>query len=207
MENFAELQAPGYAVDLSGMVEIRWHSRAGQGAVTAAETLASAALREGRHVQAFPEFGPERMGAPLRAFNRISPSPIRIHGVVEEANVVIVVDPSLLGAVPVDKNVAPAGVIVVNTVQSLPEVRRSLDLNGQRLACVDATRIAMECFGLQKPNTPMLGAVARATGLVRLESILIEVEETFSKKFAARIVEGNLNAVRRAYEEVSFGQP
>lgn len=207
MESLTELQAPGHAVELPGMVAIRWHSRAGQGAVTAAETLASAALREGRHVQAFPEFGPERMGAPLRAFNRISSSPIRIHGVVEEANVVIVVDPSLLGAVPVDEDVAPAGVIVVNTVQSPAEVRQRLDLNGQRLACVDATRIAVECFGLQKPNTPMLGAVARATGLVRLESILIEVEETFSKKFSTRIVEGNLNAVRRAYEEVSFGQP
>lgn len=207
MESTVELKIPGYVAELSGLVEIRWHSRAGQGAVTAAETLASAALREGRHVQAFPEFGPERMGAPLRAFNRISPSPVRVHGVVEVANVVIVVDPSLLGAVPVDENVAPDGVIVVNTVQSPAEARRHLDLNGQRLACVDATRIAMENFGLQKPNTPMLGAVARATGLVRLESILIEVEETFSKKFSARVVEGNLNAVRRAYEEVSFDQP
>ena len=206
MDSATESKTAGYAVELPGMVEIRWHSRAGQGAVTAAETLASAALREGRHVQAFPEFGPERMGAPLRAFNRISPFPVRIHGVVEEAKVVIVVDSSLLGAVPVDKNVAPDGVLVVNTVQSPAEVRQRLDLNGQRLACVDATRIAMECFGLQKPNTPMLGAVARATGLVQLESILIEVEEAFSRKFAARIVEGNLNAVRRAYEEVSFGQ-
>ncbi len=204
MDPVVEVQKLAEAAELTGMVEIRWHSRAGQGAVTAAETLASAALREGRHVQAFPEFGPERMGAPLRAFNRISPYPIRIHGVIEEAHVVIVVDPSLLGAVPVEANVAPTGIILVNTTQTVDEVRRRLRLSGQWLACVDATRIAVECFGLQKPNTPMLGAVAQATGLVRLDSLLAEIEETFSKKFSSRVVEGNLKAVRRAYEEVSF---
>jgi pyruvate ferredoxin oxidoreductase gamma subunit len=190
---------------LEQMVEIRWHSRAGQGAVTAAETLASAALREGKHVQAFPEFGPERMGAPLRAFNRISPQPIRIHGVVEEANVVIVVDPSLLGAVPVDENVAPDGIIVANTIKSVDEARRMLILDGQKVACVDATQIAMDCFGMQKPNTPMLGAVARTTELISLDTLLAEVEETFSKKFPPKLVEGNLQAIRRAYEEVSYG--
>ena len=123
------------------MMEVRWHSRAGQGAVTAAETLAAAALREGKHVQAFPEFGPERMGAPLRAFNRVSPHPIRIHGVVEEADVVIVVDPSLLGAIPVDDNVAPDGIILANTTKSSGEVRRILTLNEQKVASVDATRL------------------------------------------------------------------
>lgn len=186
------------------LIEIRWHSRAGQGAVTAAETLASAALREGKHVQAFPEFGPERMGAPLRAFNRISPQPIRIHGVVEQADVVIVVDPSLLGAIPVDENVAPDGIIVANTTKSLAEVGQMLTLNGQRIARIDATQIAVDCFGLQKPNTPMLGAVARATNLIGLDTLLAEVEEAFSKKFSPKVVEGNLTAIRRAYEEVSL---
>lgn len=186
------------------MVAVRWHSRAGQGAVTAAETLASAALREGKHVQAFPEFGPERMGAPLRAFNRISPSPIRIHGVVEEADIVIVVDSSLLGAVPVDENVAPDGIIVANTTKSPGEMRQLLTLNGQQVAGVDATQIAVDCFGLQKPNTPMLGAVLRATGLISLDTLLAEVEATFSKKFSARVVKGNLEAIRRAYEEVAL---
>jgi pyruvate ferredoxin oxidoreductase gamma subunit len=190
---------------LERMVEIRWHSRAGQGAVTAAETLASTALREGKHVQAFPEFGPERMGAPLRAFNRISPQPIRIHGVVEEANVVIVVDPSLLGAVPVDENVARDGIIVANTTKSVDDARRMLILDGQKVACVDATQIAMDCFGMQKPNTPMLGAVARTTELISLDTLLAEVEETFNKKFPPKLVEGNLQAIRRAYEEVSYG--
>jgi pyruvate ferredoxin oxidoreductase gamma subunit len=187
------------------MIEIRWHSRAGQGAVTAAETLAAAALREGKHVQAFPEFGPERMGAPLRAFNRISPSPIRIHGVVEEANVVVVVDPSLLGAIPVDENVAPDGIIVANTTRSVDEARSLLTLNGQRVACIDATQIAVDCFGMQKPNTPMLGAIARTTNLISLDTLLAEVEETFSKKFPPELVKGNLQAIRRAYEEVSNG--
>ncbi len=186
------------------MMEVRWHSRAGQGAVTAAETLAATALREGKHVQAFPEFGPERMGAPLRAFNRISPRPIRIHGVVEEANVVIVVDSSLLGAVPVDANVAPDGVILSNTTKSVAEVRRILTLNGQKLACLDATQIAVDCFGMQKPNTPMLGAIARVTGLVALDTLLVEVEEIFSKKFPPKVVEGNIKAVQRAYQEVSY---
>lgn len=189
---------------IARMMEVRWHSRAGQGAVTAAETLASAALREGKHVQAFPEFGPERMGAPLRAFNRISPQPIRIHGVVEEANVVIVVDPSLLGAIPVDANVAPDGIILANTTKSLSEARQMLTLNGQRVACIDATQIAVDCFGMQKPNTPMLGAVARTTDLVSLDTLLAEVEESFSKKFSSKVVEGNLAAIRRAYEEVTL---
>lgn len=188
------------------IMEIRWHSRAGQGAVTAAETLAAAALREGKNVQAFPEFGPERMGAPLRAFNRISSGPIRVHGVVEEANVVIVVDPSLLGAVPVDQNVAPDGAIVANTTESLDQVRRILTLNGQQIACIDATKIAVECFGMQKPNTPMLGAVARVTNLVSLDTLLAEVEESFSYKFSPKVVEGNLKAIQRAYEEVNYGR-
>ncbi len=186
------------------MMEVRWHSRAGQGAVTAAETLATTALREGKHVQAFPEFGPERMGAPLRAFNRISPHPIRVHGVVEEANVVIVVDPSLLGAIPVDANVAPDGNILANTTKSLGEVRRMLTLNGPKIACLDATQIAVDCFGMQKPNTPMLGAIAQVTGLISLDTLLAEIEESFSKKFPPKLVEGNLNAVRRAYEEVTY---
>lgn len=189
---------------IARMMEVRWHSRAGQGAVTAAETLASAALREGKHVQAFPEFGPERMGAPLRAFNRISPQPIRIHGVVEQADVVIVVDPSLLGAIPVDENVAPDGIILANTTKSLHEARQLLTLNGQRVACIDATQIAVDCFGMQKPNTPMLGAVARTTDLISLDTLLAEVEETFSKKFSPKVVEGNLEAIRRAYEEVTL---
>lgn len=186
------------------LLAVRWHSRAGQGAVTAAETLASAALREGKHVQAFPEFGPERMGAPLRAFNRISPHPIRIHGVVEEADVVIVVDASLLGAIPVDANVAPDGIILANTTKSASEVRQILTLNGQKVACVDATQIAVDCFGMQKPNTPMLGVVAQATDLISLDTLLAEVEETFSKKFPPKVVEGNLQAIRRAYEEVAY---
>jgi pyruvate ferredoxin oxidoreductase gamma subunit len=186
------------------MVEVRWHSRAGQGAVTAAEMLAAAALREGKHVQAFPEFGPERMGAPLRAFNRISPYPIRVHGVVEEASVVIVVDPSLLGAVPVEASMAVDGIILANTTHSPTEVRRILSLNGQRIACVDATQIAVACFGLAKPNTPMLGAVARATNLISLDTLLAEVEETLGKKLSPKVVTGNLEAVRRAYQEVAY---
>ncbi|MFQ5577187.1 MAG: 2-oxoacid:acceptor oxidoreductase family protein [Anaerolineae bacterium] len=191
---------------LERMAAVRWHSRAGQGAVTAAETLAAAALREGKHVQAFPEFGPERMGAPLRAFNRISPRPIRIHGVVEEAGVVIVVDPSLLGAVPVEANLTPDGIIIANTTQPAAAVRRMLNLNSsQHMACLDATQIAVDCFGMQKPNTPMLGAIAQATSLVGLETLLAEVEASFSKKFSPAVVQGNLNAVRRAFEEVTYG--
>lgn len=187
------------------MTAVRWHSRAGQGAVTAAETLAVTALREGKNVQAFPEFGPERMGAPLRAFNRISTQPIRIHGVVEEADVVVVVDSSLLGAIPVDANVAEDGIVIANTTQSVTAVRQILhQLNGQRVACINATQIAVDCFGMQKPNTPMLGAIARTTGLVGLDTLLTEVEESFSQKFSPQVVEGNLEAIRRAYEEVTI---
>lgn len=187
------------------MTAVRWHSRAGQGAVTAAETLAVTALREGKNVQAFPEFGPERMGAPLRAFNRISVNPIRIHGVVEMADVVVVVDPSLLGAIPVDANVAEDGIVIANTTKSVTAVRQLLgQLNGQRVACIDATQIAVDCFGMQKPNTPMLGAIARTTGLVELDTLLAEVEESFSHKFSPQVVTGNLEAIQRAYEEVVY---
>lgn len=182
------------------MIEIRWHARAGQGAVTAAKALADAALAEGKFIQAFPDYGPERMGAPVKAYNRISETPIRTRGVVERPKVVVIVDPSLVGA-EVTEGAPDDAVFLVNTDRSPGEARRLLGAN-RRVFTVDATRIAQDTIGLRKPNTPMLGAVARVTGIVQLETLLAETEKSFGHKYRRPVVEGNLAAIRRAYEEV-----
>jgi pyruvate ferredoxin oxidoreductase gamma subunit len=182
------------------MIEIRWHARAGQGAVTAAKALADAALAEGKFIQAFPDYGPERMGAPVKAYNRISETPIRTHGVVEQPKIVVIVDSSLVGA-EVTEGAPDDAVFLVNTGKSPDEARRVLGAN-RRVFTVDATRIAQETIGLRKPNTPMLGAVASVTGVVQLDTLLAETEKSFGHKYRRSVVEGNLAAIRRAYEEV-----
>lgn len=187
---------------MAEMIEVRWHARAGQGAVTAAKVLADTALEEGKYVQASPEYGPERMGAPLRAFNRISDRPIRIFSQVTNPGVVIVLDPTLLGMVDVTEGTPDDAVIVINTPESPADVRKRLKIQGRRLFTVDATRISLDTLGRAFPNTPMMGALVKATGILKLESVLSEIEETLGKKFSQKIVEGNLESVRRAYEEV-----
>ena len=182
------------------MIEIRWHARAGQGAVTAAKALADSALAEGKFVQAFPDYGPERMGAPVKAYNRIAESPIRTHGIVEHPRVIVIVDPSLVGD-EVKEGVPDDGVFLVNSSKSPEEARKLLGA-GRRVFTVDATRIAQEAIGLRKPNTPMLGAVAKVTGIILLETLLAETEKSFGHKYKRAVVEGNLAAIRRAFEEV-----
>jgi pyruvate ferredoxin oxidoreductase gamma subunit len=182
------------------MIEIRWHARAGQGAVTAAKALADAALAEGKFIQAFPDYGPERMGAPVKAYNRISEKPIRARGIVERPSVIVVVDPSLAGK-EVTAGAPDDAVFLVNSTRSPDEARQALGAN-RRVFTVDATRIAQETIGLRKPNTPMLGAVAKVTGVIQLETLLAETEKSFGHKYKRGVVEGNLAAIRRAYEEV-----
>ena len=187
---------------MSEFVEIRWHARGGQGAVTAAKALAETALVEGKYVQAAPEYGPERAGAPLRAFNRISNKPIRLHSAVIAPEVVVVLDPTLVGTVDVSEGTSEQATIIVNTPGSPEEMRKKMGLKGRKIFTVDATRIALDTFGLPIPNTPMMGALVKVTGLLKLENVLKDVEKTLGKKFVGKVVEGNLQAVRRAYEEV-----
>jgi pyruvate ferredoxin oxidoreductase gamma subunit len=187
---------------MSRTLEIRWHARAGQGAVTAAKTFAEAALGEGKHIQASPEYGPERAGAPMRAFNRVSDVPIRLYGQVQHPDVVVVVDPTLLASEDVLEGTGPEAVLLVNTPLSPADVRASRQIQDRRLFTVDATKIALEEVGRNFPNTPMLGAVARLTGTFGLDSVVAKVKAGFGKKVSAAVVDGNARAVERGYAEV-----
>ncbi|MDV3104204.1 pyruvate/ketoisovalerate ferredoxin oxidoreductase subunit gamma [Thermococcus waiotapuensis] len=162
------------------MIEIRFHGRGGQGAVTAANILASAAFKEGKYVQAFPFFGVERRGAPVTAFTRIDDKPIRIKTQIYEPDVVVVLDPSLLDTVDVTAGLKEGGTVIVNTEKSKEEVLTKLKKKPGKLALVDATGIALEILGVPVTNTAILGAVAKATGIVGLDHVKEAIQETFS---------------------------
>lgn len=182
-------------------VEIRWHGRGGQGTVTAAKVLAETALVGGKFIQAFPDYGPERMGAPIRVYNRISSDEITIHCPVRTPNIVVVIDPTLLGAVDVLEGAAEDATVIVNTPKSPEEL--GLDVGGQRkLYTVDANNISLDCLGRVIPNTPMMGALVKTTEIVTLDNLLEHITETFKKKFSSEVIEGNIKAIKRAYEEV-----
>ena len=187
-------------------VEIRWHGRGGQGTVTAAKVLADACMSGGRHVQAFPEYGPERAGAPIRAYNRISDKLLRMHCPVLNPKVVAVVDASLLDAIDVADGATDDAVFVINTSRDPKEVRAKLKAKpSQKVFTVDATKIAIESFGRPMPNSSMLGALNKAISIVTMETLLDDVKGSFGKKFAQKIIDGNLAAVKRGYEEVREG--
>lgn len=187
-------------------IEIRWHGRGGQGTVTAAKVLADACLSGGRHVQAFPEYGPERAGAPLRAYNRISAKELRMHCPVLKPQVVSVVDATLLEGVNVAEGSTENAIFVVNTSKEPKDIRAKLNAGAkQKVYTVDASKIAMECIGRALPNAPMLGAIVKATGLVSLDHLLEDVKKSFGKKFSQKIIDGNLEATRRGHEEVKEG--
>lgn len=185
------------------MVEIRWHARAGQGAVTAAKLTAEAALAQGMHFQAFPEYGPERTGAPIQAFTRISPNPIHVHSNVEHPQVAVVLDPTLLSLIDVSHGMPDDGIIIINTDKSPAEIREISGIKGRTIYTVNANTIARETIGRAIPNTPMLGALVRTTGMFELDGIVDDLRRTFSKKFTEAVVEGNVQAVTRAYQEVA----
>jgi pyruvate ferredoxin oxidoreductase gamma subunit len=192
---------------LAKLVEIRWHGRAGQGIVTASELLAEAALKAGKYFQAFPEYGPERMGAPIKAYTRISDEPIEVHYQILNPEVVVVVNPNLLGVVDVAEGLAPDGVVIVNTPETPPQIRERLGLrsNKVKVFTVDATKIALETIKRDIPATLMLGAIIRATGLVEISATLHLVEEKLGAKLRAEVVQSNVTALRRAFEEVKEG--
>jgi len=186
-------------------LEIRWHGRGGQGVVTAGKLLAETALGTGQYFQAFPDYGPERMGAPIRAFTRLSPRPINIHSQIEEPDIVLVLDPTLLGTVPVADGLREDGILLVNTSMSPAEVREITGFHTGKVFTVDASHIAIEEMGREITNTPMLGAFARATGLFSMEDLIEQLRAWFGKKVSSEVVEANVRAMQRAAEELVEG--
>lgn len=190
---------------MEGLIEIRWHGRGGQGVVTASKLLAETAMDTGQYFQSFPDFGPERMGAPIRAFTRLSPRPIHIHSQIENPDVVLVLDPTLLGTVPVTDGLKEDGMLLVNTAMSPAEVRRVTGLKTGKVFTVDASHIAIEEMGRDITNTPMLGAFARATGIFDIEKLAEQLRAWFGKRISPEMVEANVRALRRAAEELQQG--
>jgi len=187
------------------LLEIRWHGRGGQGAKTAALLFADAALASGKYVQAFPEYGPERMGAPVTAFNRVSSKPILLHSGVTNPEIVIVLDPTLTGAVDVTEGMPQNGVIIINTNKSPAEVKKELNIKGTlKVSTVDASAISKETIGREIPNTPMLGALIRVTGVLDFKDMIEDMRKKLEKKFKSKpeVIEGNIKAIEKAYSEV-----
>jgi pyruvate ferredoxin oxidoreductase gamma subunit len=188
------------------IVEIRWHGRGGQGVVTAGKVLAETALDTGRYFQAFPEYGPERMGAPIRAFTRISEKPINLHCQIENPDIVVVLDPTLLGTVNVTEGLKQDGILLVNTNVTPAEIRKQLKYTTGRVFTVDASQIAIETMGREITNTPMLGALAKAGGLFDVDAIIEQIRSRFGKKkMKADVVDANVAAIQRAAKEVKEG--
>jgi len=186
------------------MFEVRWHARGGQGAVTASRFLSAAGVRERKYFQAFPEFGTERMGAPIQAFTRISPERIYLHSQVQTPDAVVVLDPTLLKAVDVTVGLKPGGSVVVNSPDDPATVRKQINAEGRdlKIFTVDADKIAREEVGRPITNTAMVGALVRATGLLQFDNVRDELRATFGNRFQQSVVEGNIRALERAYEEV-----
>jgi 2-oxoacid:acceptor oxidoreductase gamma subunit (pyruvate/2-ketoisovalerate family) len=182
---------------LKDITEVRWHGRGGQGSWTASEVLARTAIYEGKYIQSFPEFGPERMGAPVTAFTRISTKPIRIHCAVYEPDIVVVLDPTLLKTVPVTSGVNENGVIIINSTDEPAKVRETLKTDKGKLWTIPATQIALKILGMPITNTAMLGTVAKATNLVSLDS----VEVTLKERFRPDLAEKNFAVIKEAYNE------
>lgn len=191
---------------MSEILEVRWHGRGGQGTVTAAKVFADACLSGGRYVQAFPEYGPERSGAPLRAYNRISSKELRMHCPVLNPKIVVVVDATLLDSINVLDGALDDACIIVNTSKEPSVIREKLKAkDSQKVFTVDATKIAIDCFGRAMPNSPMVGSLAKVSNTVSLEAVLEDVKKSFGKKFSQKIIDGNLEAVKRGYGEVKEG--
>ena len=191
---------------MQDMTEIRWHARAGQGAVTASKLLAETALFKGNYIQAMPEYGPERTGAPLRAYTRISPVPIEVHNNITNPNIVVVLDETLLDIVPVLDGIDENGTVIINTKLDVDEARATLNApTGVKVAVVDASGIALDTIKRDLPNTPVVGALAYVTQSVSVDALKENLLETFGHKFSKEVVDANLASVDRAVSEVKVG--
>ncbi|MFA6708909.1 MAG: 2-oxoacid:acceptor oxidoreductase family protein [Fusobacterium sp.] len=186
------------------VVEIRWHGRGGQGAKTASLLLADSAFSTGKYVQGFPEYGPERMGAPITAYNRISDERVRVHSNIYEPEFVVVVDETLLSSVDVTKGLQEKGAIVVNTPKSPDEIRPLLKGYKGRVYTCDARKISEECLGKNFPNTPMLGAIVKISEVLDENQFIKAMEDSFEHKFATKpeVLRGNMEALVRSMREV-----
>jgi pyruvate ferredoxin oxidoreductase gamma subunit len=189
---------------MKNMKEIRWHGRGGQGAKTAALLLGEAAINAGKYVQAFPEYGPERMGAPVAAYDRIADTEITIHSPVIAPNAVLVLDETLMDSIDVTKGLPEKdGVLIVNTPFSKEDIKKKISWKG-KVVVIDASKIAQESIGKPIPNTPMMGALVAATAIMDITHLIDDTKHKLEKKFRTKpeVIEGNLKAIRTAYEEV-----
>lgn len=192
---------------MKDMVEIRWHGRGGQGAKTASLLLADAAFNTGKFVQGFPEYGPERMGAPITAYNRISSERSTVHSNIYDPDYVVVVDETLIASVDVTKGLKQEGAIVVNSKKSPEEIRPQLKGYKGKVCTIDADKISEETIGRIFPNTPMLAAIVKITGVVDEHTFVRDMEASFKHKFASKpqVIDGNMKALKRSMEEVRVG--
>jgi pyruvate ferredoxin oxidoreductase gamma subunit len=189
---------------MEGLIEIRWHGRGGQGAKTASLLLADAAFNTGKYIQGFPEYGPERMGAPITAYNRISTNPITIDNNIYEPDYVVVVDDSLLESVDVTAGLKKEGAIVINTTKGADEIRSLLKGYEGSVYKIDARKISIEALGKYFPNTPMLAAIVKVSNVMTDEEFLNDMQGSFKHKFAKKpeVIDGNMKALEMALKEV-----
>ena len=193
---------------MDNIIEIRWHGRGGQGAKTASLLLADAAFNTGKYIQGFPEYGPERMGAPLTAYNRISTSPIRIHSNIYEPDYVVVVDDTLLESVDVTNGLKENGAIIINTTKNAEDLIPLLKEYTGDVYTIDARKISEECLGKYFPNTPMLAAIVKVSNIMTDEEFLNHMKDSFNHKFAKKpeVIEGNMKALELALKEVKLAK-
>ncbi len=189
---------------MDNLIEIRWHGRGGQGAKTASLLLATAAFNTGKYIQGFPEYGPERMGAPVTAYNRISDKPITLHSNIYEPNYVVVVDDTLLETVDVTAGLKKDGAIIINTTKNEEEIKKCLKGYEGEIYKIDARKISMECLGKYFPNIPMLAAIVEVSKVMTEEQLLNDMKDSFKHKFAKKpeVIEGNMKALEMALKEV-----
>ena len=189
---------------MNDLIEIRWHGRGGQGAKTASLLLADAAFNTGKYIQGFPEYGPERMGAPITAYNRISTKPITIHSNIYEPDYVVVVDDSLLDSVDVTAGLKKTGAIVINTTKDNEYLKEHLKGYEGEVYKIDARKISMETLGKYFPNTPMLAAIVKVSKVMTDEDFLNDMQSSFKHKFAKKpeVIGGNMKAIEMALKEV-----
>lgn len=186
------------------LVEIRWHGRGGQGAKTASLLLADAAFNTGKYIQGFPEYGPERMGAPITAYNRISNEPITIHSNIYYPDFVVVVDDTLLESVDVTSGLKEDGGIIINTTKSSEEIKELLKNYKGNIYTLDAKRISIDALGKYFPNIPMLAGIVKISNIMTDEQLINDMEDSLKHKFAKKpeVIEGNMNALKIALNEV-----
>ena len=192
---------------LNEAVEIRWHGRGGQGAKTACLLLADVAFSSGKHVQGFPEYGPERMGAPITAYNRITDEHCKVHSNIYTPDYVVVVDETLLKSVDVTKGLKETGALIINSTKTPEEIRPLLKGYQGKVCVVDAEKISMETLGKNFPNTPMLGAVVKVSNVIDQDRFIKDMRDSFEHKFANKeaVIEGNMQALMKSMEEVQVG--